>query len=64
MISQDAAKLAALQQAAKVGMAGIEAGEAKSFADAAALQRHLKDLAAKARLLRDSTGLPRHLPPE
>jgi len=46
--AEDAAKLAALRQAAKLGMASIEAGAVHAFDDAKALQRHLKDVAAKA----------------
>ena len=46
--AEDAAKLAALKQAAKLGMASIEAGEARTFSGAGALRRHLKDVAAKA----------------
>ena len=46
--AEDAAKLAALKEAAKIGMASVEAGDAKTFAEPAALRRHLKDVAAKA----------------
>lgn len=46
--AEDAAKLAALRDAAKLGMAGIESGGARTFSDAKALKRHLKDVAAKA----------------
>lgn len=46
--AHDAAKLAALKQAAKLGIASIEAGEARTFTDAASLRKHLKNVAAKA----------------
>ncbi|MBU6408363.1 MAG: type II toxin-antitoxin system ParD family antitoxin [Alphaproteobacteria bacterium] len=46
--AQDAAKLAALKEATRLGMASIENGEARTFDDAASLRRHLKDAAAKA----------------
>jgi antitoxin ParD1/3/4 len=46
--SEDAAKLAALKEAAKMGMASVEAGEARAFSDSASLRRHLKDVASKA----------------
>lgn len=46
--AQDAAKLAALKEAAKLGMASVENGEAHTFDDAASLRRHLRDVAAKA----------------
>lgn len=46
--AEEAAKLAALREAAKLGMASIEAGGARSFTDASALKRHLKDVATKA----------------
>jgi antitoxin ParD1/3/4 len=45
--AQDAAKLAALKEAAKLGMASVENGEAPTFDDAASLRRHLRDVAAK-----------------
>jgi antitoxin ParD1/3/4 len=46
--AEEAAKLSALRDAAKLGMASIEAGDARTFADAKSLKRHLKDVAAKA----------------
>jgi antitoxin ParD1/3/4 len=46
--AEDAAKLAALKEAAKLGMAAVERGEARAFSDAASLRRHLRDVAAKA----------------
>ena len=46
--AQDAAKLAALREAAKLGIASIESGDARTFDDSASLRRHLKDVAAKA----------------
>lgn len=46
--AEDAAKLAALKAAAELGLASIESGEARTFADAVSLRRHLKDVAAKA----------------
>jgi antitoxin ParD1/3/4 len=46
--AEDAAKLAALKDAAKLGQASIDSGAVRTFADAKALKRHLKDVAAKA----------------
>lgn len=46
--AQDAAKLTALKEAAKLGMASVANGEAPTFDDAASLRRHLRDVAAKA----------------
>ncbi len=46
--AEDAAKLAALKQAAKTGMASIEAGRYRDFANSKDLNKHLKDVAAKA----------------
>jgi antitoxin ParD1/3/4 len=46
--AEEAAKLAALRDAAKLGMARIEAGEARTFTDAKSLKRHLKDVANRA----------------
>jgi antitoxin ParD1/3/4 len=46
--AQDAAKLAALKESAKLGIASIENGDARTFHDSASLRRHLKDVAAKA----------------
>ena len=46
--AEDAAKLVALQEAARIGMASYEAGEIRTFTDPKALKRHLRDLAAKA----------------
>jgi antitoxin ParD1/3/4 len=46
--AEDATKLDALKQAAKRGMASVEAGEVRSFASTKVLERHLDQLAAKA----------------
>ena len=46
--AEDAAKLAALKDAAKLGMASLEQGAPQTFTDAASLRRHLKDVGAKA----------------
>jgi len=46
--AEDAAKLAALKEAARLGMASIEANDARSFSDPAALRRHLKEVAGNA----------------
>lgn len=46
--AEDAAKLVALREAARVGMASIEAGDYKEFATPEALNTYLKQLAAKA----------------
>ena len=46
--AEDAAKLAALKDAARLGIASFEAGEFRDFADPKDLQKHLKDVAAKA----------------
>ena len=46
--AEDAARLAALREAARLGMASIEAGQTRGFDDPRALGRHLKDVAAKA----------------
>lgn len=46
--AEDAAKLSALKEAAKLGMASVESGEARAFSDPASLRRHLKDVASKA----------------
>ncbi len=46
--AEDAAKLAALKEAARLGIASVENGEARTFTDAAALRRHLRDVASKA----------------
>lgn len=46
--AEDAARLAALREAARLGMSPVERGEARAFADAASLRRHLRDVAAKA----------------
>jgi len=45
--AEDAAKVAALKDAARLGMASLEQG-AQGFSDAASLRRHLKDIGAKA----------------
>lgn len=46
--AEEAAKLAALKDAAKLGMASLDRGQARAFTDAASLRRHLKDVGAKA----------------
>ncbi len=46
--AEDAAKLSALKEAAKLGMASLEQGQAQTFSDAASLRRHLKDVGTKA----------------
>lgn len=46
--AEEAAKLQALREAARTGMVDFEEGRFRSFNDANALSRHLKDLAAKA----------------
>ncbi|MGD9814424.1 MAG: type II toxin-antitoxin system ParD family antitoxin [Hyphomonadaceae bacterium] len=47
--AEDAAKLAALREAARAGAASIDAGEVRAFSDAKALRRHLRDVAAMAK---------------
>jgi len=46
--AEDAAKLSALKEAAKLGVASVTAGEAKRFAEPASLRRHLQNVSAKA----------------
>lgn len=46
--AEEAAKLQALREAAKVGMSSFEQGRFRTFDDPKALNRHLKDMAAKA----------------
>ena len=46
--AEDAAKLAALKEAATLGIASLQHNEPRSFADASSLRRHLKDIGAKA----------------
>jgi len=46
--AQDKAQLAALSEAAKVGVADIDAGRFRDFASTAALGRHLARLADEA----------------
>ena len=46
--AQDSARLHALRQAARVGMADIDAGHFRSFESPAALIRHLTAIADKA----------------
>jgi antitoxin ParD1/3/4 len=46
--AEDAAKLAALKEAARLGIASLQQNEARSFADASSLRRHLKDIGTKA----------------
>lgn len=43
--AEDEARLAALRDAARIGIADIEAGRYTSFADRAAMVRHLDELA-------------------
>jgi antitoxin ParD1/3/4 len=45
--AEEAAKLKALREAAKLGRASAAAGNVKSFTDLAALRRYLKDVAFK-----------------
>jgi len=46
--AQDSARLHALREAARIGMADIEAGRFRSFESPAALSRHLTAIAEKA----------------
>jgi antitoxin ParD1/3/4 len=46
--AQDDARLHALREAARVGMADIDAGRFRSFESPAALSRHLTAIAGKA----------------
>lgn len=46
--AEEAAKLEALKDAARLGMASIEAGDVRTFSDTKSLKRHLKAVAAKA----------------
>ena len=46
--AQDTARLHALREAARVGMADVDAGRFRSFASPAALSRHLTAVADKA----------------
>jgi antitoxin ParD1/3/4 len=46
--AQDSARLHALREAARVGMADIDAGRFRSFESPAALSRHLTAIADKA----------------
>ena len=46
--AEEMAKLQALREAAKIGMADFEQGRFRSFDDPKVLNRHLKDMAAKA----------------
>jgi antitoxin ParD1/3/4 len=46
--AEDAAKLEALRDAARLGMADIEAGRYHDFESFEALRAHLKEIAAKA----------------
>lgn len=46
--AEEAAKLAALKEAAALGMVSIEDGSARTFADARSLRRHLQAVADKA----------------
>lgn len=45
--AEDAAKLAALREAARIGMADFDAGRFSSFPDAAQMRKHLRSRAAK-----------------
>jgi len=46
--AQDSARLHALREAARIGMADIDAGRFRSFESPAALSRHLTAIADKA----------------
>lgn len=46
--AEDAAKLAALKEAAKLGIASLQHDQARSFSDTSSLRRHLRDVGAKA----------------
>lgn len=46
--AEEAAKLAALREAAQIGIASLEKEPAATFSDAASLRRHLRDVASKA----------------
>lgn len=45
--AEDAAKLAALREAARIGMADFDAGRSRTFADAGEMRKHLRARAAK-----------------
>jgi antitoxin ParD1/3/4 len=53
--AQDSARLLALRDAARVGMADIDAGRFRSFESSAALGRHLTAIADKAIRRRPAT---------
>jgi antitoxin ParD1/3/4 len=63
--AEDKARLKNLREAARLGIADIEAGRFRDFGSGAEMQEHLGALAHKAvgdvlRLLHDSMDLPRH----
>jgi hypothetical protein len=45
--TRDAAKLAALREAARIGMADVDAGRYRSFSDPGEMRKHLRSRAAK-----------------
>lgn len=45
--AEDAAELAALREAARIGMADFDAGQFSSFSDLAEMRKHLRARAAK-----------------
>lgn len=45
--AEDAAKLAALREAARIGMADFDAGQFRSFSDSSQMREHLRARAAK-----------------
>lgn len=45
--AEDAAKLAALREAARIGMADFDAGRFNTFSDASEMRKHLRSRAAK-----------------
>lgn len=45
--AEDAAKLAALREAARIGMADFDAGRFSTFSDAGEMRKHLRSRAAR-----------------
>ena len=45
--AEDAAKLAALREAARIGMADFDAGRFATFSDSSEMRKHLRSRAAK-----------------
>src|SRR5690606_5717225 len=45
--AEDAAKLAALREAARIGMADFDAGRFNTFSDSSEMRKHLRSRAAK-----------------